>query len=96
MSLIHKIKELKNFRRNGVPSDGESAAWEKPYETLRKKWVEVPTTAAGSEKTTRLLELPDQALLAEWEKARLRGAGKEGDELEKAYSGQITAAEHGS
>src|SRR6266478_8387487 len=70
MSLIYRIKELKNFRKNGIPSEGESAAWEKPYETLRKKWVEVPTTAAGSEKTTRLLELPDQALLAEWEKAR--------------------------
>jgi len=71
MSLIHRIKELKNFRKNGLPSEGDSAAWEEPYETLRKKWVEVPTTAAGSEKTTRLLELPDQALLAKWEKARL-------------------------
>jgi len=70
MGLLYRIKELKNFRKNGIPSEGESAAWEKPYETLRKKWVEVPTTAARSEKTTRLLELPDHALLVEWEKAR--------------------------
>jgi len=70
MGFVQRIKELKNFRKNGIPSDGESAVWEKPYETLRKKWVEVPTTAAASEKTTRLLGLPDHALLAEWEKAR--------------------------
>src|SRR5713226_6858404 len=70
MGLLYRIKELKNFRKNGIPSEGESAAWEKPYETLRKKWVEVPTTAAGSEKTTRLMDLPDHALLVEWEKAR--------------------------
>src|SRR6267143_5984419 len=70
MDLIDRLKELKNRHKDGVPSEGESAAWEKPYETLRKKWVQVPTTAAGSEKTTRLLELPDHALLVEWEKAR--------------------------
>jgi SAM-dependent methyltransferase len=71
MGLLYRLKELKNFRKSGIPSDADSPAWEKPYETLRKKWVQVPTTAAGSERTTRLLELPDQALLAEWEKARL-------------------------
>jgi 2-polyprenyl-3-methyl-5-hydroxy-6-metoxy-1,4-benzoquinol methylase len=70
MSLIQRIKELKNRHKDGMPWEGNSVAWEKPYETLRKKWVEVPTTTAGTEKTTRLLELPDHALLAEWEKAR--------------------------
>ena len=70
MGLMYRIKELKNFRKNGAPSEGESRAWEKPYETLRKKWVEVPTTAAGSEKTTGLLQLTDKELLGEWEKAR--------------------------
>ena len=26
----------------GEPSDGKGASWQSPYETLRKKWVEVP------------------------------------------------------
>jgi 2-polyprenyl-3-methyl-5-hydroxy-6-metoxy-1,4-benzoquinol methylase len=71
MGLLYRLKELKNFRKTGLPSDADSPAWQQPYETLRKKWVQVPTTAAGSERTTRLLELSDQALFAEWEKARL-------------------------
>jgi len=70
MGLIERVKELKNFNKRGNPSEGSSSVWDKPYETLRKKWVEVPTTMAGAGNTNRLLELPDEALLAEWEKAR--------------------------
>jgi FkbM family methyltransferase len=47
-----------------------SISWEKPYETLRKKWVNVPVTTLGRMKTTDLLALPDQALLEQWERAR--------------------------
>src|SRR5260370_24757440 len=71
MGLMYRLKELKNSRKTGIPSDADGPTWERPYETLRKKWVQVPTTAAGSERTTRLLELSDEALVAEWEKARL-------------------------
>lgn len=71
MSLMYRIKELKNLRKNRLASEGDGAPWEKPYETLRKKWVEVPTTTTGIQKTTRLLELSDDVLLAEWEKARV-------------------------
>ncbi len=71
MGLMYRLRELKNFRKTGIPSDADGPAWERPYETLRKKWVQVPTTAAGSERTTRLLELSDEALVAEWEKARM-------------------------
>jgi 2-polyprenyl-3-methyl-5-hydroxy-6-metoxy-1,4-benzoquinol methylase len=70
MSLLHRIKELKNLRKTGKPSDGKTPVWDKPYETLRKKWVEVPTTTGGTQKTTRLLDLSDAALLAEWKEAR--------------------------
>jgi len=70
MDLIHFLKELKNFRKTGVPSDSESPAWKTPFDTLRKKWVQVPTGACASEKTTQLIALADEALLAEWEKAR--------------------------
>src|SRR5216683_8272007 len=70
MGLMYRLRELKNFRKTGIPSDADGPAWERPYETLRKKWVQVPTTASGSAKTANLLALPDEALLAEWEKAR--------------------------
>src|SRR5215467_3069 len=70
MDLAYRIRELKNIHKNGRPSDANDPAWSQPYDTLRKKWVQVPTTAAGSQRTTHLLELSDQALLDEWEKAR--------------------------
>lgn len=70
MNLIERLKELKNFRKTGIPSDAESEEWKKPYETLRGKWVEVPIGAGTYNRTTRLIELSDEELLAEWEKAR--------------------------
>ena len=70
MGLMYRIKELKNFRKTGKPSEGKSAEWKSPFDTLRKKWDTVPTTASESAKTANLLALPDEALLAEWEKAR--------------------------
>jgi SAM-dependent methyltransferase len=70
MGLVELLKELKNFRKTGIPSEVNGPAWERPYETLRKRWNAVPTTRTGIQSTASLLELPDQALLAEWEKAR--------------------------
>lgn len=70
MNLVHRLRAAIGSDRAAMPSDGESAGWERPYETLRKKWVEVPTTRSGRMRTTELLALPDDALLAEWEKAR--------------------------
>jgi len=70
MDLLYALKELKNFRKTGAPADSKGAAWKTPFDTLRKKWDQVPTGASASEKTARLLALPDEALLAEWEKAR--------------------------
>jgi FkbM family methyltransferase len=59
------------FPREREMESGKSKSdWTKPYEALREKWVEVPTTRDGRNKTTRFLEMPDDALLAEWEKAR--------------------------
>jgi len=70
MSLVEQLKELKNFRKTGNPSDGQSAVWKQPYETLRQRWNAVPTTKTGVESTTKLLALPDHELLEAWEKAR--------------------------
>jgi len=69
MALIHTLKELKNFRKTGVPYDSKSSAWKKSFETLRKKCDRVPTGASASAKTSNLITLSDEALLAEWEKA---------------------------
>src|SRR6266581_6130066 len=70
MGLVELIKELKNIRKTGIPTDAKSAAWERPYETLRKRWNAVPTTRTGIQSTASMLALSDDALLAEWEKAR--------------------------
>src|SRR5215469_12380563 len=70
MGLMERLKELKNFNKTGKPSQGKSAAWDKPYETLRKRWNAVPTTTTGITSTSHLLSLSDADLLAEWEGAR--------------------------
>ncbi|HEV1995532.1 MAG TPA: class I SAM-dependent methyltransferase [Candidatus Acidoferrum sp.] len=70
MDLINTLKEWKNFRKTGVPADSKGPAWKTPFDTLRKKWDQIPTGASASENTARLLALSDEALLAEWEKAR--------------------------
>lgn len=70
MDLMYRIKELKNFRKTGKPSEGKSPAWDKPYDTLRKRWDAVPTTHTEFVSTKKLIDLSDQDLLAEWEKAR--------------------------
>ncbi len=54
MGLMYRIKELKNFRKTGKPSEGKSAEWKSPFDTLRKKWDTVPTTASESAKTANL------------------------------------------
>src|SRR5260370_25387136 len=70
VGFVDLLKELKNIRKTGIPSDGRSAAWGIPYETLRKRWNGVPTTRTGIQSTASLLALSDDALLVEWEKAR--------------------------
>jgi len=70
MGLVDRLKELKNFRKTGRPEEGRTETWNQPYETLRKRWNAVPTTQAAVVSTARLLALPDEELLAEWEKAR--------------------------
>ena len=59
MDLIQTPKEMKNFRKTGVPYNSKSSAWRTWFETLRKKWDQVPTGASASEKTTNLITLSD-------------------------------------
>jgi len=70
MGLVRKLRAIIGSDLAGEPSDGKSAAWKLPYETLRKRWVEVPSGDNVFEKTTNLMQLSDGALLAFWEKAR--------------------------
>src|SRR6266849_1730451 len=70
MGLVRKIRAMIGSDLAGEPSDGRSAAWELPYETLRKRWVGVPSGHNVFEKTTNLMRLSDDALLAFWGKAR--------------------------
>jgi FkbM family methyltransferase len=64
-SLMRMLDDSAEYEGNfiAVPAermDQVTSAWAQPYETLRKKWVEVPTTALGPYvKTTDLLNLPD-------------------------------------
>jgi 2-polyprenyl-3-methyl-5-hydroxy-6-metoxy-1,4-benzoquinol methylase len=53
-----------------LESQARGAVWDEPYETLRKKWVEVPVTRLGRMNTADLLNLSDELLLDQWGKAR--------------------------
>ncbi len=66
MSLVRKFRAITGSDLAGEPSDGKSASWQLPCETLSRKWVEVPVTATGGQETSRLIEPPDNAMLEEW------------------------------
>lgn len=68
MSVMGKLRTMVSSRQDGF--EPNSVSWEKPYETLRNKWVAVPTTNWEIMKTTDLLALPDNALLEKWEQTR--------------------------
>ena len=70
MGLVRKFRAIIGSDLAGEPSDGKSASWQLPYENLRKRWNAVPTTRAEFESTAKQIDLPDQQLLASWEKAR--------------------------
>lgn len=70
MGLVRKIKVIMGADSAGVPSEGHKPEWEKPYDTLRHKWVSVPSGDCTFVKTTDLLQLSDEELLAKWENAR--------------------------
>jgi len=44
--------------------------WQKPFETLRDKWIEIPTSRSGRRRTIDLIKLSDEKLLAEWMTSR--------------------------
>ena len=70
MRLVRKLKALVGAGgQRFVPYD-KPVDWQKPYETLRTKWVEVPITNWEILSTEGLLALPDDELLAKWEKSR--------------------------
>jgi 2-polyprenyl-3-methyl-5-hydroxy-6-metoxy-1,4-benzoquinol methylase len=74
-SLGYEIRRLDRQERSAEfgysPAAGDSVEeWQRPFETLRKKWVEVPTTRSGRMKTSDLLRLSDADLRREWEDAR--------------------------
>lgn len=58
------------FRRGKLTST--VVEWEKPFDILRRKWVEVPITPTvnGRRRTDELLSLPDEELLELWSKSR--------------------------
>ncbi len=70
MNTLRAIKRqlIQTFPAEQLPPP--PADWHKPFDTLRAKWVEVPTTRSGRKKTTELLALDDAALLREWETSR--------------------------
>jgi hypothetical protein len=70
MGLVRELRAVIGSDLAGEPSDGKSATWQLPYDTLRKKCVEVPSDALGRIKTTDLLDLSDGSLLAAWERSR--------------------------
>lgn len=70
MNVIGKLKRVLGSPQPVTPASRKAVTWEKPYQVLRDKWVEVPITNWEILKTTDLLTLPDDALLAKWEETR--------------------------
>jgi 2-polyprenyl-3-methyl-5-hydroxy-6-metoxy-1,4-benzoquinol methylase len=70
MNLLAKMKRLTRLKGQSPQSPATPRDWGKPFDTLRQKWVEVPTSSMGRMKTHDLLELSDEELLKEWSRCR--------------------------
>src|ERR1041384_4130723 len=70
MNILSRLKRLRLGSIQSSMPYQKKVGWESPYETLRNRWVEVPTTRSGRKKTTELLKLSDDELLGEWQKSR--------------------------
>ena len=70
MNLLRKFGTLVAKNPPDAPTGAPKEGWEKPFETLERKWVEVPTTRAGRIRTTDLLTLSDEDLLRAWTTSR--------------------------
>ena len=57
MRLVRKLKTLVGGGPRFVPYD-KPVDWQRPYETLRTKWIEVPITNWEILSSARLLALP--------------------------------------
>lgn len=69
MGIGNKVKSALGLEPKFVPYD-RPVDWQTPYDTLRRKWGDVPITNSEILSTAELLALPDDALLAKWEKSR--------------------------
>ena len=67
-SLAARLR--RRLQRLVSPPPPPVADWDAPFATLRRKWVEVPTTREGSESTARLAALGDDELVALWMRIR--------------------------
>lgn len=65
-----KLKRALGFPPMGDPPYDKPVDWQKPYDTLRAKWVEIPAANFQIWSTKELLALPDEALLAKWQETR--------------------------
>lgn len=68
MNTIRRLKKIVKGRLTYLSSGKND--WQEPFDTLRTKWVEIPTTRSGRKRTTDLLRLSDKELLAEWTTCR--------------------------
>lgn len=66
MNILRKVKRFVTQNRLTSLPPPEVADWHKPFDTLRQKWVEIPTTHLGRQKTTDLVNLSDKELLEAW------------------------------
>lgn len=69
MGIGNRVKSALGLEPRFVGYD-KPVDWQKPYDTLRRKWGEVPITNWEILSTEQLLALPDDALLQKWEKSR--------------------------
>ena len=70
MNLVGKLKTMLRSAPAFIPYD-KPVDWQKPFDTLRIKWKDIPTTNSEIMGTAQLLALSDDALLEKWENTRL-------------------------
>jgi SAM-dependent methyltransferase len=59
-------RRLFDISKRGLNTRSNPAAWSQPFETLRKKWHEVPGVGTVRHSTKQLLDMTDKELLDFW------------------------------
>ena len=71
MNIFARLHSIFDKNQQFYQQQPENAAvWSQPFEILRKRWTEIPTSGCAQLKTPELSKLSDEELAATWSKSR--------------------------